>query len=93
MKADQLNTNRQYFIHATFAATEEGKYVRFSKLVGYADLAKDIKQLIEVTKEVNALVEELDQKTGSLLTDLKQSKQVMISATATTFRSHITNQE
>ena len=32
-KAEELNQQRQDFIHATFAATEEGSYVRFRRLV------------------------------------------------------------
>ena len=71
-KAYSLNQQRQDFIHATFAATEEGDYVRFRKLVGYGDLAKDIETLESVTKEINALIEELDKTTGALISS--QSK-------------------
>lgn len=34
-EAEKLNIRRQDFIHAMFAATEEGQYVRFRKLVGF----------------------------------------------------------
>lgn len=82
LKAEKLNSNRQDFVHATFAAMEERQYVRFIKLVGYADLAKDIEQITEITEKVNSLIEELDQRTGSLLTDLKRSKQIMVTVSA-----------
>ena len=72
-KAEHLNTDRQNFIHATFAATEQGQYVRFRELVGYANLQSDIDKIREITEKVNSLIEELDKKTGSLLTDPKQS--------------------
>ena len=41
-KAIHLNEQSQEFIHATFAVTEEGSYVRFRKLVGYSDLVKEV---------------------------------------------------
>jgi hypothetical protein len=68
-KAVKLNQQRQDFIHATFAATEKGRYVRFRQLVGYEDLAKDIATIETVTKEANALIEELDQATGALVSN------------------------
>jgi len=76
-KAEKLNTDRQDFIHATFAATEEGGYVRFRKLVGYADLAHDIELIAEITNDTNSLIQELDQLTGSLLSESRHSKQVI----------------
>jgi hypothetical protein len=66
-KADQLNQHRQDFIHATLAATDEGGYVRFRKLVGYQNLENDIETIMTITKEVNALIQELDTATGSLV--------------------------
>jgi uncharacterized protein (UPF0297 family) len=81
-KAENLNTDRQDFIHATFAAMEEGGYVRFRKLVGYMDLATDIGHIKEITGKTNSLIEELDQKTGSLLTKSKDSSKFMVTFSA-----------
>ncbi len=84
VNADQLNTDRQDFIHATFAVMEEGQYVRFRKLVGYADLGNDIEKIRTITEKVNSLIEELDQKTGSLLTESKKSEEIIVTVSATT---------
>lgn len=88
-EAEKLNTRRQDFIHATFAFTEEGHYVRFRKLVGYADISTDIEQIRSITEKANLLIEGLDRQTGSLLTIPEQSEKliVTVSATATSFRS------
>lgn len=86
--AEKLNTRRHDFIHATFAATEEGRYVRFRKLVGYADLNTDIEQIRSITEKTNSLIEELDRKTGALLTDPKESKTIIATVSAASiFRS------
>ena len=82
-EADTLNTHRQDFIHATFVATEESHYVRFRKLVGYADITTDIEQIRGTTEKVNSLIEELDRKTGALLTDPEQSKRIIVTVSAT----------
>ena len=81
-KAEQLNTDRQDFIHATFAATEQGQYVRFRELVAYADLQSDIQKITKITEEVNSLIVQLDQKTGSLLTDPKQLPEIIATLSA-----------
>lgn len=87
-EAEKLNTRRQDFIHATFAATEEGNYVRFRKLVGYADLTTDIEQIRTITEKTNSLIEELDRKTGALLTDPDESKTIIVTVSAaSSFRS------
>ncbi len=87
-EAEKLNTHRQDFIHATFAATEEGRYVRFRKLVGYADLRTDIEQIRSITQKANSLIEELDRKTGALLTDPEESGKIIVTVSATSsFRS------
>lgn len=86
--AERLNTHRQDFIHATFAATEEGRYVRFRKRVGYADLNTDIEQIRDITRETNSLIEELDRKTGGLLTDPQESNEIIVKVSApSSFRS------
>lgn len=82
-EAERLNTHRQDFIHATFAATEEGRYVRFRKLVGYADLGTDIEQIRSITQKANSLIEELDRKTGALLTDPEESGKIIVTVSAT----------
>ncbi len=84
-KAKRLNTDRQDFFHATFAATEKGKYVRFRELAGYADLQSDIEKIREITKKVNSLIEELDKKTDSSLTDPKQSAESIAKVSAPPF--------
>jgi hypothetical protein len=73
IKAEKLNTDRQDFIHATFAAMDEGQYVRFRKLVAYGDLKSDVQQIRGITEKANSLIEELDQATGSLITDPNKS--------------------
>ncbi len=85
-KAEHLNTDRQDFLHATFAEMEEGQYVRFRKLVGYANLGNDIEKIRTVTEKVNSLIEELDKTTGSLLTDPKQSAKSIATLSALPFR-------
>lgn len=87
-EAETLNTHRQDFIHATFAATEEGHYVRFRKLVGYADLKTDIEQIRSITEKTNSLIEKLDRKTGALLTDPGESGKFIVTTSAiSSFRS------
>ena len=87
-EAEKLNTRRQDFIHATFAATEEGRYVRLRKLVGYADLNTDIEQIRSITEKVNSLIEELDRKTGTLLSDPEKSEEIIVTVSAaSSFRS------
>jgi len=83
-KAGRLNIDRHDFIHATFAVKEEGQYIRFRKLVGYVDLEKDIQKIRTITEKVNSLIEELDQTTGSLLSDPKQSGEAIATVSATT---------
>jgi uncharacterized glyoxalase superfamily metalloenzyme YdcJ len=84
VKAEQLNTDRQDFIHATFAATDEGQYVRFRKLVAYGDLESDVEQIRRITEKANSLIEELDQATGSLITDPKKAGEIIATVSAPT---------
>jgi len=63
-KLDELNKSRQDFVHATIALTEDGKYIRFRKLNGYADLTKDIADIEKISKEVNGIIIDLDRTTG-----------------------------
>lgn len=86
--AEQLNTHRQDFIHATFAATEDGRHVRFRKLLGYADLNTDIEQIRSITEKANSLIEKLDRETGALFTDPEVSKTIIATVSAaSSFRS------
>lgn len=80
--ASQLNQSRQDFVHATFAATEEGGYVRFRELVGYTDLAADVARITKITTETNSLIERLDQETGSLLTTQAQTDRTIATVSA-----------
>ena len=68
-KAKDLNRDRHDFIHATIAAYDEGQYVRFRDLFEFADMQHDIVTISRLTYDVNKLIEELDQATGSSLTD------------------------
>lgn len=87
-EGEKLNAQRQDFIHATFAATEEGLYVRFRKLIGYADLNTDIDQIRSITNKTNSLIEELDRKTGGLLTGPDESVKIIATVSAAScFRS------
>ncbi len=87
-EAEKLNTHRQDFIHATFAATEKGRYVRFRKLMGYADINTDVEQIRGITENANSLIEELDRKTGALLNDLEKSNKFIATVSvASSFRS------
>jgi hypothetical protein len=81
-KAVQLNTDRQDFIHATFAATEEGRYVRFRKLIGYGTLSNDIERIKEITNNANSLIEELDHQTGSLVANTIPSNETIATVSA-----------
>jgi hypothetical protein len=76
-EGSRLNKHRKDFIHATFAADEEGGYVRFRKLVGYDSLEKDIATLETATKDINTLIENLDRATGSLATSLPKPDSVV----------------
>lgn len=80
--ASQLNKNRQDFVHATFAATKEGEYVRFRELVGYTDLAADVAQITHITKNANSLIEKFDRETGSLLTAPNQTDHTIATLSA-----------
>lgn len=81
-KAEKLNTDRQDFVHATFAATEEGGYVRFRNLIGYENLSNDIQRIREITNSTSSLIEELDQQTGSLLTAATPSNHTIAAVSA-----------
>ena len=83
-KADELNKKRQDFVHATIAATEERRYVRFRKLIGYADLSADIARITDVTTNANSLVEELDQQTSSVSNESPPSQDVIANVSAPT---------
>jgi hypothetical protein len=85
-KAEELNRDRQDFIHATIAVTEEGQYVRFRKLVGYADLRKDIERIIDITKSTNLLIEQSDQLTDSVSNESRPSQDVIATVSAPTSR-------
>jgi hypothetical protein len=77
-KAKALNDSRQDFIHATFAADDQGRYVRFRELIGYTNLEADVKNIKQITCEVNTLIEEIDRSTAA---DLRNHASQTIVAT------------
>ena len=81
-KAVELNKSRQDFMHATFAADDKGQYVRFRALVAYTDLEKDIGMITKINEDVNSLIENIDQETGSLLTDPSQMAKIIATVSA-----------
>lgn len=81
-KAVELNKSRQDFIHATFAADDKGQYVRFRELSAYTDLEKDVGMITKINEDVNSLIEKIDQETGSLLTDPRQTATIIATVSA-----------
>lgn len=63
-EASRLNTTRQDFIHATYTRDPNGRYIRFRKLAGYADLGGDISAIKTINEDVYRVIKKLNEVTS-----------------------------